>query len=213
MLGDALVWERSLALLSRLCKQAAARVQLLRPVTYASKSSAPTQTQAAFAVDVWLAALSASVAAPTREACLRSLLYCTEVPDSDVLARMAHFHAPVSAASTVGAKTPTTGVSILCACVLAPHRLLAGNAALCLSKMALVPTYLPHLDEAIAPLIELLKLPIAGPGLDANTAAAAQKNAAIGLARLAKHPPHLVRIRELRGMEILLSNAAKFRDM
>ena len=157
-----------------------------------------------------------------------------EVPASTVLSRVAEF-------CTAG----TTGVGVLCACVTARHRLLAGNAALCLSKLALVPEYLPRLAEgamhyvnwlqllvyrlkpcfmcvvfslplmisAIAPLIELLKLPIDGPGLDANTAAAAQKNAAIGLARLAKHPSHLVLIRELRGMEILVSNAAKFRDM
>jgi hypothetical protein len=30
------------------------------------------------------------------------------------------------------------------------------------------------------------------------------------LARLAKHPTHLQRIRDLRGMEILMVNASKF---
>lgn len=65
---------------------------------------------------------------------------------------------------------------------------------------------------AIAPLIDLLKKDAsrAADGVDAATAAAAQKNAAVALARLAKHPAHLQRIRDLRGMEILMVNASKF---
>jgi hypothetical protein len=69
---------------------------------------------------------------------------------------------------------------------------------------------------AIAPLIELLKRPTDKTAqVDVATATAAQQNAAIGLARLAKHAPHLECIRALRGMEILLAHAqgGKFRGM
>ncbi len=67
-------------------------------------------------------------------------------------------------------------------------------------------------STAIGPLIELLKLSVDKAGVDVPTASAAQKNAAIALARLAKHAPHLERIRELRGMEILmaLNHSAKW---
>ena len=64
--------------------------------------------------------------------------------------------------------------------------------------------------SAIEPLIELLKKPLTGSGVDEAIATGAQKNAAVGLARLAKHAPHLQRIRDLRGMEILIANATTF---
>jgi hypothetical protein len=73
--------------------------------------------------------------------------------------------------------------------------------------------YSMPLCAAVAPLIELLKRPVERvAGVDDATAAAAQKNAAIALARLAKYEAHATKLRELRGMEILMANAHKFRE-
>ncbi len=151
MCGDAVVLERALALLARLCRQPAARAQVLLPAGLVVHRGTQRHPVHVFAVDVWLAAL-AHMGLPdtTREACLRSLLYCAEVNDSNVLERVVTFRVATAASGAV-----TTGVGILSAAVLSPHRLLAGNAALCLSKLALLPRHLPHLGEGIVVFLVL----------------------------------------------------------
>ncbi|KAK9823542.1 hypothetical protein WJX72_003579 [[Myrmecia] bisecta] len=70
-----------------------------------------------------------------------------------------------------------------------------GNAALCIGDLAKVPAVLLQLSQkdAVAPLV----------GVAQKRTGAAQKNAAIAVARLAQHPACLERIRELRGLEII----------
>lgn len=71
-----------------------------------------------------------------------------------------------------------------------------GNACLSLGHIASQPDWLPMLHglDAVAPL---LRVAHAGRG---NVAS---KNAAIALAKLAKHPPMLQRLRDLHGLEII----------
>jgi hypothetical protein len=138
-------------LLARLCKQPAARTQLLVPS--GMEVHVGGSRHRVFAVDVFLAALAhGTLSEATREAALRSLLYLTEAADW-VLERVGAYRTTVNAravepkASATHTATTVTGVGILSSFLVASHRLLAGNAALCLSKLALLPAYLPHMSQ------------------------------------------------------------------
>eukprot|EP00218_Dolichomastix_sp_CCMP3274_P004818 CAMPEP_0170162976 /NCGR_PEP_ID=MMETSP0033_2-20121228/77369_1 /TAXON_ID=195969 /ORGANISM="Dolichomastix tenuilepis, Strain CCMP3274" /LENGTH=462 /DNA_ID=CAMNT_0010400609 /DNA_START=22 /DNA_END=1411 /DNA_ORIENTATION=+ len=70
-----------------------------------------------------------------------------------------------------------------------------GNAALCIADLAKLDTALPACErtDAIKPLLEAAH----------KRTGAAQRNAAIAAARMARHPPLLERLRQLHGLEII----------
>lgn len=175
VLADHVVMERSLALVARLCKQPETRAQLLEPdgfvmqvgrhrhhvfavdvwlaalvsgAKFSSSSSSSPATAAAVSPHAFDEA--------TCDACLRALLYCAESRryGDAVLDRIAKFHKPAStvtvsstfskSSAAEGAALPS-GLDVLCQAVSASNRLLAGNAALALGKLALKPDVLPGL--------------------------------------------------------------------
>ncbi|GAB5363210.1 hypothetical protein AAMO2058_000864100 [Amorphochlora amoebiformis] len=72
------------------------------------------------------------------------------------------------------------------------------NASILISQLAVDKANLDALTNAIPPLIQVLRLE--GSSRDFKVM---QKNAAVALAKLAKHPKNLVRIRQLHGIEML----------
>ena len=63
-----------------------------------------------------------------------------------------------------------------------------------------------YLLSAVVPLIDLIKRSVSLTGSPEDVA---RRNAAMCLSRLTKHPPFLQRIRDLRGIEIMMTFASK----
>ena len=130
-----------------------------------------------------------------KEPCLRCLLHCSEATPT-ALHDFMQF-----------AVNENSALSIICRMLDSCNMLVVGNACLFLSKIAQCSEYVELLDQSIPLLIAVLKRDFQKVGT--TNPDLVRKNAAVCLARLSKHSPHLTQIRDLRGIEIMLNYAKK----
>ena len=146
-----------------------------------------------FGLEKWLTILSLNKSnESTLEGCLRCILLSAEV-DPSVLIRVNEFSA-------------NSGLSIIIKLLSSKNYLISGNASLFISKLALNEQLLPSLSPSIEPLINLLKTESKNE-TDKSQNISARKNAAMCLAKLSKYPSYLEKIRELRGIEMMIAYA------
>jgi hypothetical protein len=112
-------------------------------MTFEVRTSATSSKRLSIhSVDLLLHILSASNTATRRESALRILLFCAEAAatlSDDVLNRIAAFRT-----------SAVNGTSLLSEAVGSSNRLLAGNAALAISKLALKESVLPSMGSGMS---------------------------------------------------------------
>lgn len=157
-------------------------------------------------MNVWLA--DADVTEMLVDSCARALGQTIDEPGfMDVLQDFKYTYTPPppsassSTATSAKAAAPATTANVRGVDVFIrllswnTSKLVPGNAAVCVERCARIDALVPLMGAAIEPLVAMMA--------SARNADVIKKNAALAVARLARHEQHRPRIRELRGMEML----------